>query len=191
MTLSRLVGRMSCFTQLAAYTTEFRDATPSWSTYPPGSPARGKWRPRRRPAAPRRPVDSSRRCHLRRARSTRGSCEPDDREAPFDDGEQCFSGAVDWQSRLVGIEPDGERVETAVVVRGCRARRLPCVARRPRVADGAARVCVPWRRPPPSPTHAGLWSSRVSVWIWPMSRASSRRRPVGSNGLAVRPVVIG
>src|SRR4029453_16784899 len=34
MTLSRLVGHMSCFTQLAAYTTEFRDATPSWSTYP-------------------------------------------------------------------------------------------------------------------------------------------------------------
>jgi len=34
-----------------------------------------------------------------------------------------------------------------------------------------------------------LWSSRVGVWIRPMSRACSRRRPVGSNGLAVRPVV--
>jgi hypothetical protein len=36
-----------------------------------------------------------------------------------------------------------------------------------------------------------LWSSRVSVWIWPMSRACSPRRSVGWNGLAVRPVVIG
>ena len=44
-----------------------------------------------------------------------GPVAPDDREAPLDDEEQRVSGAVDRQSRLVGIEPDGERAEVARV----------------------------------------------------------------------------
>jgi hypothetical protein len=44
-----------------------------------------------------------------------GRFAPDDREAPFDDKEQRFSGVVDRQSRLVRIELDGERAEVARV----------------------------------------------------------------------------
>src|SRR5438132_14320783 len=47
-----------------------------------------------------------------------GRVAPDDREAPLDDEEQRFSGAVDRQSLLVGIEPDGERAEVARVESG-------------------------------------------------------------------------
>src|SRR5262249_46385942 len=44
-----------------------------------------------------------------------GRVAPGDREGPLGDEEQRFSGAVDRQSRLVGIEPDGEQAEVAGV----------------------------------------------------------------------------
>src|SRR6266446_3556087 len=44
-----------------------------------------------------------------------GRVAPGDREAPLGDEEQCFSGAVDRQSRLVRIEPDGKHAEVARV----------------------------------------------------------------------------
>jgi len=47
-----------------------------------------------------------------------GRVAPDDREGPLGDEEQRFSGAVDRQSRLVAIEPDGERAEVACVEAG-------------------------------------------------------------------------
>src|SRR5207248_423726 len=47
-----------------------------------------------------------------------GRFAPGDGEAPLDDEEQRFSGAVDRQSRLMGIEPDGEGAEVARVESG-------------------------------------------------------------------------
>ena len=43
-----------------------------------------------------------------------GRVAPDDREAPLDDEEQRFSGAVDRQSRLTGIEPDANERKSLV-----------------------------------------------------------------------------
>jgi hypothetical protein len=101
-----------------------------------------------------------------------GRVAPGDREAALDDEEQRFSGAVDRQSRLVGIEPDGERAEIARVESG---QVVDAVTE---LADLEQRLLTTVVHPRPSTRQP----------LWPPTRSPSCVRSAASRSVAGRGV---